>query len=321
MRAIWIALSLWLFSNSGWADIQPPEDVIKQAAGNILTVLEQDRRLIEDHPQYLYQTLLDELMPISNDYLIGKKVLGKYWKRLSAAQRERFKSGYRNKMLATYEAVLRRYDDQKVIYKPAVIEDDKHYARVDSIVIRPGKEPFLISYRLSFSRDKWRLFDVIMDGVSMNAATRDQLREEIKESGLSQTISRLYKDHPDPRQELVFGVSIWEPYVDPQLSGHGPIPSLITGIYSKLGYKVKMLIQPGQRLLDGIKNDTLDGLMVVWNPQQMTGMKFTQPYLTSSLSLVKRESDSHKYSLKGGLLANEHKARLGVHEEASNALP
>jgi len=110
------------------------------------------------------------------DYVeLSKRTLGRNWKKLDAKQRDEFVTLYRKLLEGVYMDQLLAYKDEKVIFsKESMISEKK--AEVASH-IDTGNKQIPINYRMILKENKWKVYDIIIEGVSLVKNYRSQFNE------------------------------------------------------------------------------------------------------------------------------------------------
>lgn len=121
----------------------------------------------------------------------SKLVLGKHWRRATPEQRERFLAEFHNLMLRTYATAVTSYSGIRVEYLPIRDETRENFATVRTLIPRDGGEGVKVDYRLYCRKNVWKLFDVIIAGVSMVTTYRSAFSAEVNKSGLDGLIEVL----------------------------------------------------------------------------------------------------------------------------------
>jgi phospholipid transport system substrate-binding protein len=138
------------------------------------------------------QQLIDGLLDFEE---IAKRTLPARWEGLSALQKREF--------LDTLQKLIERRPldrnlsidlDSTVAYRSESIVDDE--AVVSSMVTsfktgRPSKRA--VEYKLCFRSGRWRLYDVVVEGVSLVEDYRDQFARIIKEDSFDGLLKRMHK--------------------------------------------------------------------------------------------------------------------------------
>ena len=107
------------------------------------------------------------------DYVeLSKRTLGRNWKKLDTKQRDEFIKLYRKLLDGVYMGRLLAYKDEKVIFsKESMISEKKAevFSNIDS-----GNKQIPINYRLVLKENQWKVYDVMIEGVSLVKNYRSQ---------------------------------------------------------------------------------------------------------------------------------------------------
>jgi phospholipid transport system substrate-binding protein len=107
------------------------------------------------------------------DYVeLSKRTLGRNWKKLDTKQRDEFIKLYRKLLDGVYMGRLLAYKDEKVIFsKESMISEKKAevFSNIDT-----GDKQIPINYRLVLKENQWKVYDVMIEGVSLVKNYRSQ---------------------------------------------------------------------------------------------------------------------------------------------------
>jgi phospholipid transport system substrate-binding protein len=183
---------LGLVSTAVFAAIGP-QQLVEQTSQTMLAKLKQEKQLLEAEPGRIYG-LVDEIVVPHFDFeYMSQMVLAKYWRAASAEQRQAFTAEFRQLLVRTYATSLKEYSDQELIYLPFREGSNKDQATVRTEVEQAGGFPIPIDYRLRLNSSDWKVFDVIIDGVSLVTNYRSTFAKEIRDGGLDGLIETLVK--------------------------------------------------------------------------------------------------------------------------------
>ena len=93
--------------------------------------------------------------------------------------------------MRTYSGALAQYRDQTMDYKPLRVDANATDVTVRTEVIRQGQAPVQIDYSMTKSPSGWKVYDVIVGGVSLVTNYRDEFNEQIKNGGIDGLIKTL----------------------------------------------------------------------------------------------------------------------------------
>lgn len=169
--------------------VAPPTDVAKQVIGKALDILndpayagpaQKNRRL----------QLVKELVDRHFDYQeMAKRSLGTTWAKLSGAQRQEFVSLFSELLEASYADKIDKYAKRvRVDYTGETL--DGEYAEVRTMVVRPN-DRIPLNYRLLNESGTWKVYDVVIEGVSLVGNYRSQFSRIISESSYADLVKRL----------------------------------------------------------------------------------------------------------------------------------
>ena len=107
---------------------------------------------------------------------LSRRTLGRGWKKMNADQQKEFVELFRELLQGVYADRLLAYSDQKVIFdKETMLK--KGRAEVQSYLQTSDGQKIPLFYRLTNKSGSWKVYDVIIEGVSMVKNYRTQFRE------------------------------------------------------------------------------------------------------------------------------------------------
>lgn len=115
----------------------------------------------------------------------GRLILGRHWGAADAAQRAGFIAAYREMLLRLYATHVMDYQDAAVEYLSAApLGKAAGRMTVRTRVTREGKGPASVDYRVIDRDGQWKVFDAVIDGVSIVSTLRTAVDTEIGRIGL-----------------------------------------------------------------------------------------------------------------------------------------
>ena len=133
-----------------------------------------------------------QLQKIFNDRFsyeeMSKRSLGAHWNSLNEAQRQQFVDLFRQLLARSYTGTIEGYSGERFQYLSEQNEGD--YAEVRSkLISRKGEIP--INYRLLNKSGEWRVYDIVVDGISMVSNYRAQFNKIIQSSSYEDLVEKL----------------------------------------------------------------------------------------------------------------------------------
>ena len=167
-----------------------PLELVQKTADDVLSVLKSDQSLQEDKGK-IYQLAEEKILPNFDLDRISMLVLGKAWRKINEDQQKKFKVEFKTMLLRTYAVALGKYKDQEIDFKPLRMEPTDNKVTVKSQIIQDGAQPISVDYTLAKKDDAWKVFDIVIEGVSLVTNYRSQFASEIKNNGIDSLISKL----------------------------------------------------------------------------------------------------------------------------------
>ncbi|MBP7763592.1 MAG: ABC transporter substrate-binding protein [Deltaproteobacteria bacterium] len=190
----WSLVILFLLAVPAWAGA--PTAAVENTVTRVLDVLKdpqlkgpQAKEAKTQKLRVIYKDMFDEME-------FSRRTLTRNWNKFTPDQRREFVDLFEQVMEKTYLDRILEYSNEKVVfYKETLIGDDK--AEVQSKIITSSKE-VPIYYRMILKSGKWKVYDVVVENVSLVQNYRTQF-SEILASGtpedLLATLRKKVKTH------------------------------------------------------------------------------------------------------------------------------
>lgn len=166
-----------------------PKETVEKGVNNLLKTLGDPAFKAQTKDQQI-ATLGTEIEKVFDFTELSKRTLGRDWKKMSAAQQTEFVKLFKQLLQGVYADRLLEYSDQKVIFDKE-ITPKKGRAEVQSYLQTSDGKKIPLFYRLTDKGGSWKVYDVVIEGVSMVKNYRTQFRDI------------LAKDSPDKLLEIL----------------------------------------------------------------------------------------------------------------------
>lgn len=180
-----------LLSGTAQAAVSP-QDLVKQTSQRMLKALRDEQAHIKESPERLHKLVDEIVLPHFDFRRMSRLVLGRYWRRASDRQQERFVDEFRTLLVRTYTSALSQYTDQTIRYLPFNGDPSRGDVTVRTEVQRTGGSPIPIDYSLMHEDGEWKVYDVTIAGVSLVINYRSSFANEIHHAGLDGLIDKLH---------------------------------------------------------------------------------------------------------------------------------
>ena len=165
-----------------------PTQQLKAGADNLIQVLkdqslktEEGKKLLEDKVVQLFHQHFDLTYT-------SQMCLGRYWRKLSKAEKKEFVDLFTELLKSTYLKRVHEYSGQSVEYNKEIIKGRK--ALVKTKFIDKGKE-IPVDYKMLNRDGQWRVYDVIVEGVSLVRNYRSQFSSILRKKKFADLLDQI----------------------------------------------------------------------------------------------------------------------------------
>lgn len=143
----------------------------------------------------------EKIWSVLNDFFdfteLSKRTIGRQWKEITDDQRKEFVSLYKSVLRDAYLERILAYSDEKIVFDNETQLSEKKAEVLTRVITRTADIP--IAYRMLDKGDKWVVYDVIIEGVSLTRNYRTQFREILVNSTFDDLLQVLRKKVGDAR--------------------------------------------------------------------------------------------------------------------------
>ena len=143
----------------------------------------------------LREKLRDALMPRFDWFEMAKQALGKHWSTVPNRQHE-FVAVFAEFLGNSYIGKIGSYKDEKIVFVHESIE--KNLAQVNTKIIPSKGESTSVNYRLHRVQEEWKIYDVVVEDISVVANYRSQFNRILANGSFDDLIKRLKEKESNP---------------------------------------------------------------------------------------------------------------------------
>ena len=170
---------------AGAAELSP-DALVKSTTDDVLSVIRtnKDKRTLRDLAE-------KKVLPNFDFRTMTQLAVGRYWKEANAGQQKSLEDAFRTLLVNTYTASLAVASTGKetVEVKPAEAKGTE--AIVRTVVRAPGRQPIAIDYRMAKQTEGWKVYDVVVENLSLVTNYRSTFASEIGRNGIDGLIKAL----------------------------------------------------------------------------------------------------------------------------------
>ncbi|MDP2097227.1 MAG: ABC transporter substrate-binding protein [Methylobacter sp.] len=184
--ARWILFSLILLGLTPAAtaiaeNLLPPQ----QAIHNVSSQLQQkmkDKSFTRNFA-HVVQFVDGVIDPHTDFNQIAQLVLGRHWRTATPQEQQRFKQEFKTLLVRTYSRAFVEYTDWSMRFRPLQMPNAATRIIVRTDILQPGRQAVDVSYRMLLQRGEWKVYDIIIEGVSLVTNYRTTFNDQIQKKG------------------------------------------------------------------------------------------------------------------------------------------
>ncbi len=176
-----------LLSQVAVADVDTePEKILKTSVNKVFSML-SDKELSLDQKKR-------EVTEITNSVfgypLMAKLSLGKeHWSKFNSKQREEFTSLFIELFQDFYSEKISLFHDEKVVFQSPSFDNEKR-VQIPTVLLSNGKK-FSVLYKMFKTKNGWKIYDIVIEGVSLMRTYRSQYHSVIKSDKIEGLLTKM----------------------------------------------------------------------------------------------------------------------------------
>ena len=169
----------------------PPDQLVKTVTLEVVELIAKDKEIQSGNRAKLVQLIDAKVLPHFNFSAMTALALGQSWNRATPEQKKRLTEEFRTLLVRTYASALAAYSEQKFDFRPLRAKPTDTDVTVQVRVLQAGAQPVPIDYSMEKTSSGWKVYDVMVGGVSLVANYRTEFNNVVRESGIEGLIKNL----------------------------------------------------------------------------------------------------------------------------------
>lgn len=184
-----LALGLLAGLAAGPVAAATPTDQLRDRIDRVLKVLEdpalkQGGKAVERRKAV--RRIAEEIFDFAET---AKRSLGRHWLGRTSAEREEFVRLFTDLLERAYISKIELFNNERITYVGETVEGE--YALVRTRIITKQGTEIPIDYRMLLKGGRWRVYDVLIEGVSLVANYRTQFNKIIRTTSYQELVKRM----------------------------------------------------------------------------------------------------------------------------------
>jgi phospholipid transport system substrate-binding protein len=168
---------------------EAPDVLVQRVTDDVLEIIRKDRDIQNGDTHKVIELVDKKVLPHFNFPHMTALALGKDWRKASPQQQQQLTGEFKTLLVRTYANALTGYKNQKVVYKPLKMAPADADVLVRTEVLQPGSKPVQLDYSLEKQESGWKVYDVVVAGISLVTNYRDQFSQEVRNGGIDGLIA------------------------------------------------------------------------------------------------------------------------------------
>jgi phospholipid transport system substrate-binding protein len=182
-----------------------PEQVVKDTAARMFDALDANAAALKADPTKVEPLVEQILLPNFEVDYAARLVLANHWRSATPAQQQRFQAAFVKFLVRTYGRAIVTFKREQLTFLPMRGAVDPKRTTVQTEVKRASGAAVPVDYVLRQTPKGWKVFDVVIEGISYVRNYRTSFGEEIEREGkgnpakgVEALIERLETAKPEP---------------------------------------------------------------------------------------------------------------------------
>lgn len=170
-----------------------PDALARNTTNEVMRIVKQDEDIKKGRSSKVYALVETKILPHFDFERMTKLAVARNWNDATSEQQQRLVDEFRALLVRTYAASISSVAEYKVDFKPVRVNGGETDVIVNSEVSKPGAPPITIDYRMEKLGDVWKVYDVMVDNVSLVTVYRNSFNSEVRKGGVDGLIQTLAK--------------------------------------------------------------------------------------------------------------------------------
>lgn len=187
----WLAAASLMLPLGLCAQDAQPEVLVKNVTNDVLAIVRQDKEIQSGNTERAIALVEQKVLPHFDFAHMTRLAVGRDWRQASPAQQKQLADEFKALLVRTYSNALTSYKNQTIVFKPLRLQAGDTDVMVRSEVRQPGAAAVSIDYSLEKQSTDWKVYDVVVGGVSLVTNYRESFATEVRNGGIDGLIRSL----------------------------------------------------------------------------------------------------------------------------------
>jgi phospholipid transport system substrate-binding protein len=168
-----------------------PDVLVKNVTTEVVELITKDKEIRSGSRGKLIEVIEAKVLPHFNFGAMTALAMGQNWNKATPEQKKRLIGEFKTLLVRTYASALAAYSQQRFDFRPLRARPTDTDVTVNVRVIQSGAQPVPIDYSMEKTATGWKVYDVMVGGVSLVANYRTEFNGTVREAGIEGLIKNL----------------------------------------------------------------------------------------------------------------------------------
>jgi phospholipid transport system substrate-binding protein len=186
-----VALVALLAASGAAAQAPGPDELVRAVTTDVLDTIQSDKELQAGDRKKSLALAEQKVLPHIDFRHAAQLALGKGWSAATAAQQDQFVAEFRAMLVRIYASAIGVYRGQTMRVLPVNYAPGDAEVTVRNQYLKTGQPPLSVDYAMRRTAEGWKIYDIVVGGVSLVLIYRSEFDQEMRQSGVEGLIGRL----------------------------------------------------------------------------------------------------------------------------------
>ena len=187
-----LACASFFLSPGALAQQMAPDALVKSVTDEVLDIIRNDKDIKAGSTRRAIELVEQKVLPHFNFTRMTALAVGRDWRQASPEQQKVLTAEFRDLLVRTYSNALIAYKNETVDYRPFKTQPGETDVTVRTQIHQAGaRQPITLDYSLEKNGNAWKVYDVVVAGVSLVTNYRSSFATEIRNGGIDGLIKTL----------------------------------------------------------------------------------------------------------------------------------
>lgn len=163
-----------------------PTEQVRGTVDKVLTLVRSSHPTSKAQMETQRAQLVEVIYPRFDFTEMAKRSLGRHWAGRTPDEQREFVTIFAAMLGRSYADNIESYTSQNVLYTRE--SEDQSYAEVDTKIVTENRPPLSINYKLQSVNKEWKVYDLVIEDISVVNNYRSQFDRVITRSSFEELV-------------------------------------------------------------------------------------------------------------------------------------